>query len=121
MQKAESLDSDNADYLTELGVAYYESGQLQPAMTALEKTLKGFYEKVPAEKVVVGLGVYSYDYGKSGARAASLTWADAITLAKQQDATIELNSARKNAHRASVARMIASESRLCGGVGTKPS
>ena len=39
LQKAESLDSGNADYLTELGIAHYESQQLQPALEALEKAV----------------------------------------------------------------------------------
>ena len=39
LQKAESLDAGNADYLTELGIAYYESQQLQPALEALEKAV----------------------------------------------------------------------------------
>ena len=34
-----SLDSGNADYLTELGIAYYESQQLQPALETLEKAV----------------------------------------------------------------------------------
>jgi spore germination protein YaaH len=63
-----------------------------------ERTLQKFYAQVPPEKVVVGLGVYSYDYGKSGQRASSLTWQDAVARAKQQDKVIELDSEQKNAH-----------------------
>jgi spore germination protein YaaH len=63
-----------------------------------EKTLQKFYAQVPPEKVVVGLGVYSYDYGRSGARASSLMWKEAVALARQQGATIEFDEQQKNSH-----------------------
>ena len=63
-----------------------------------ERTLQKFYTQVPPEKVVVGLGVYSYDYGVSGKRASSLTWQDAVSLAGQQGKVIEFDPKQKNAH-----------------------
>jgi spore germination protein YaaH len=63
-----------------------------------ERALQRFYTMVPPEKVVVGLGVYTYDYGKSGKRASSLTWQDAVDLARTEDKVIELDPTQKNAH-----------------------
>lgn len=61
-----------------------------------EKTLKRFIEQVPAEKVVVGMGVYSYDWGKPGQRAKSLTWDDAVRLAEKSGRPIKLTEPRMN-------------------------
>lgn len=55
-----------------------------------EKTLKRFLAQVPAEKVVVGMGTYSYDWGKAGSRAKSLTYRKAAALAKQSKKPIKL-------------------------------
>ena len=90
----------NVDYMVPM--MYDEHWKTSPpgpisSQPWFEKTLKGFYEKVPPEKVVVGLGTYSYDYGASGKRAASLTWADAVALAKEQKAVIELDPKQLNA------------------------
>lgn len=54
------------------------------------KTLNGFWAKVPPSKTVIGLGTYSYDWGKAGARAASLTWSDARALARTEKRPITL-------------------------------
>lgn len=61
-----------------------------------ERTLAGFYAKVPAEKVVVGLGTYSYDWGKPGQRAASKTYRDAAALARAYDKPMNVHSTALN-------------------------
>lgn len=61
-----------------------------------DKTLKRFTEQVPAEKVVVGMGVYAYDWGKPGQRAKSLTYADAVRLAADNDRPIKLGEPLMN-------------------------
>lgn len=93
--------AQNVDFMVPM--MYDEHWKTSPAgpissQPWFERTLQRFYEQVPPEKVVVGLGVYSYDYGKSGKRAASLTWQDAVTRAAAKDKVIELDTTQKNAH-----------------------
>jgi spore germination protein YaaH len=61
-----------------------------------ESTLRGFYAKVPAEKVVVGLGTYAYDWGRSGVRAASKTHAAATSLARKYNKPMNVHSSGLN-------------------------
>lgn len=60
------------------------------------KTLRGFWEKVPPEKTVIGIGTYSYDWGKAGQRAASLTWQDARELSQLEKRPITLDPTTLN-------------------------
>jgi spore germination protein YaaH len=55
------------------------------------RTLKRFLTQVPADKVVVGLGTYTYEWGKPGRRARSLKYADAVYTARQQNKPIEFD------------------------------
>lgn len=61
-----------------------------------EKTLDRFLEKVPAEKVVVGMGVYSYDWSSKGGRAKSLTYDAAVDIAASKNRPIKLTEPRMN-------------------------
>lgn len=61
-----------------------------------EKTLKRFAQQVPPEKIVVGMGVYSYDWGKPGQRAKSLTWDAAVDIAARTNRPIKLTEPRMN-------------------------
>lgn len=91
----------HVDYLVPM--MYDEHWKTSPAgaissIPWFERTLAGFLEKVPADKVMVGIGTYAYDWAGSGGRAKSLTYDRAVALAQQRGATIgltdpELNSA----------------------------
>ncbi|PKQ30423.1 MAG: hypothetical protein CVT60_00150 [Actinobacteria bacterium HGW-Actinobacteria-10] len=61
-----------------------------------DKTLRRFLEQVPANKVVVGLGTYSYDWGKPGSRATSLTYKKAMDIARAQNKTVGLSEPQMN-------------------------
>lgn len=61
-----------------------------------DKTLKRFLEQVPANKVMVGMGTYSYDWGQPGSRATSLTHKKASALATSQNKAIKLSEPQLN-------------------------
>lgn len=61
-----------------------------------DSTLARFLEQVPAGKVMVGMGVYSYDWAGPGARAKSLTFGKARALAQQYGASTGLTDPALN-------------------------
>lgn len=93
--------AQHADYL--IPMLYDEHWKTSPAgpissLPWFESTLQRLLQQVPADKVVVGMGTYSYDWAGPGARARSLTWNAAVGLAQQYQAPVgltqpELNSA----------------------------
>lgn len=89
----------HVDYL--IPMMYDEHWKTSPAgpissVPWFEKTLKRFLEQVPAEKVMVGMGTYSYDWGAPGARAKSLTWQKAAALAAQYGVRVPLDPNQLN-------------------------
>jgi spore germination protein YaaH len=79
--------SQQVDYLVPM--MYDEHWKTSPAgpissVPWFASTLDRFLQQVPAEKVMVGLGTYSYDWSGAGGRARSLTYAAAMAIAAQQ-------------------------------------
>ena len=63
-----------------------------------EKTLRGFFDKVPPKKVIIGLGTYAYNWGRRGERAKSMTFAEATALARKKGKSIRLDESGMNSH-----------------------
>lgn len=61
-----------------------------------DRTLERFLEQVPANKVMVGMGTYSYDWGTPGSRATSLTHKKAAALATSQNKEVTLTEPQMN-------------------------
>lgn len=62
-----------------------------------EKTLRKFIRQVPAEKVIVGLGTYAYNWGP-GQRAQAMTFHEAGSLARRKHVKIKLDRRGMNSH-----------------------
>ncbi|MDQ7814256.1 MAG: glycosyltransferase [Patescibacteria group bacterium] len=63
-----------------------------------EQAFQYFYKEVPPEKLVVGIGSYAYDWNVSDASstARSLTYGQALSIARQAGASPELEKISKN-------------------------
>lgn len=91
--------AQHVDYLVPM--MYDEHWKTSPAgpissIPWFESTLQRFIQQVPAEKVMVGLGTYSYDWSSAGGRAKSLTYAAAMELAGQYQAGLGLGAPQMN-------------------------
>ncbi|MHB9002659.1 MAG: glycosyl hydrolase family 18 protein [Coriobacteriia bacterium] len=91
--------SRHVDYL--IPMMYDEHWKTSPAgpissIPWFDKALKRFLEQVPADKVMVGLGTYSYDWGQPGKRATSLTYQKAMAIARTQNKTVGLSEPALN-------------------------
>lgn len=91
--------AQHVDYLVPM--MYDEHWKTSPAgpissIPWFERTLQRFIQQVPAEKVMVGLGTYSYDWSTAGGRAKSLTYAKAMELAGQYQTGIGLGAPQMN-------------------------
>lgn len=63
----------------------------------IEAALAEATKKLPANKIILGLGAYGYDWPKNS-QAASLTYQQALTLAKESGATIAFDNDTYNLH-----------------------
>lgn len=91
--------AQHVDYL--IPMLYDEHWKTSPAgpissIPWFEGALQRFLQQVPAEKVVAGMGVYSYDWAAPGVRARSLTWERAVALSQQYQTPISLAQPQLN-------------------------
>ncbi|MEO6406364.1 MAG: glycosyltransferase [Ferruginibacter sp.] len=63
----------------------------------IEENLDWLAQKIPAEKIILGLGAYGYDWSSDGSSIA-LTFTDAVNKAKQLNATIVYDNDSYNLH-----------------------
>jgi spore germination protein YaaH len=91
--------AQHVDYLVPM--MYDEHWKTSPAgpissIPWFDTTLARFLKQVPAEKVMVGMGTYSYDWGDPSIRAKSLTFATAVEAARANGAPIALGEPALN-------------------------
>lgn len=89
----------NADFLIPMMYDEHWKTSGPGAISSLpwyERTLEKFYRMVPPEKVVVGLGTYTYDWGKRGQRAKSGTFDDAVALSEKYGKPMKVDTTALN-------------------------
>lgn len=63
----------------------------------LETVLQDFTEKVPAQKAILGLGTYGYDWSK-GYEAETISYEEGLSTAEEAEATVVFDTNSYNSH-----------------------